>query len=624
MVLTGVSVWAKPADPRLMQRLLEEGRTAEYQEMLSHAAADRQLTQAMLEQRQAISTNGRRLDIGGSNVANLAPKGLVILVEFSDLKMTALTHAAADSMLNSDSYHYMGAQGSARQYFIDQSEGQYQPEFQVVGPIELDSCHDYYGTNQEIYGIRMDRYLADVVIEACLAAEDSVDFSEFDNDGDQVVDFVYIIYAGTGEADSGNSTDIWPCSSALPNLLWYGCTNQTEYTGRNWLNIDGKYIYNFACSNEINASNSARDGLGTFCHEYSHVIGLPDLYDTTYGTNYSKRLTPGSWHLMDAGSYNNDGITPPNYTVWDKFFCGWLKPAKLTEPKDTILLPGENCCFTNAFSLKPTTTSTIYYMENRQQTGWDTYLPGHGLVVWEVNFSSYAWQNNTVNNDKLHYAIYGNTNYPKGGTAFEALSGKSVSYIQEQDSNIVFCFMGGDGSLVDKCEQPYSWTAKAALQEGPVQLGNLTWEVKSANSIFGYGFMGATIGSKDNVSDSISLNLQNTDECIPGTISIRARSKDATLRVSIDGQVLGEKTLTGALVTNTFPNYQQLQGELQVEILNSSETCYIKTIEISYDIPEPEAIQSNLLPSVAEKILRDGQLLLRRGDCYYDITGKKL
>ena len=331
---------------------------------------------------------------------NLAPRGLVILVNFSNSKFAAAnTQLAMDDLMNSSSYTYNGATGSVRQFFSDQSDGQYKPYFDVVGPITLTNNVAHYGANGSDGN---DVLPGDMVVEACSIANASygVDFTKYDNDGDGEVDFVYLIYAGKGEADGGADNTIWPHNWSLDGArYWNNCSYTTAQS-----RFDGKYINNYACSGELSGAG-ARTGIGTIAHEFGHVIGLPDLYDIDYGQNYEDEMTPGSWHIMDNGSYNNSGKTPPNYTIYDKYFLGWETPTNPGNTPQTLTLQAAGTDGYNAYQitsgnslLAATNTNTVYYIENRQKSGWDAYLPGHGMLIWQVKYNATAWNDNEVNN----------------------------------------------------------------------------------------------------------------------------------------------------------------------------------------------------------------------------------
>ena len=348
--------------------------------------------------------------------ATLPPKGLLLLVQFSDTAFfTPNPHSAFDSLANSIDYTYNGATGSAREYFRAQSGGQYVPDFKVVGPITLPHPMAYYGKNDSK---GYDLYLADFVIDACLAAKDSVDWTQFDSDNDGFVDLVFLLYAGYGEADSHITNTIWPCKWDLPSALYSGYTNQETYyyhwneeTGKEDYKLptfSGKMVNKFACSNEWTYRCNCRCGIGTFVHEFSHALGLPDYY--VADDNSNKNYTPGSWSLMGYGNYVNNGNTPPNYSVYDKYYLGWVTPTFLsTSQQVTLPADGETYYMLTRSGIAPAdgafTQDTVYYLENRQYTGWDTYLPGHGLLVWQVVYDEQKWFEGLPNTDAVRYTL---------------------------------------------------------------------------------------------------------------------------------------------------------------------------------------------------------------------------
>lgn len=352
----------------------------------------------------------------GVGSPNLAPRGVVILVNFSDSEMKdGHTRAVFDNMCNSTNCTTNGYRGvnygSAAQYFADQSSGSYRPAFDVFGPVTLSHPTVYYGeqggTEEEPIN---DMYLADFVIDAVKAADAAgCDFSQYDSDNDGWVDFVYFIYAGQGQASGGSSETIWPHNWSLTSALWWNYTHGTSgyfcnKTDCRVPQLDGKYINSYACSAELD-NNKNLGGIGTLCHEFGHVIGLPDLYDTQYGDNYNNHLTPSEWDIMDVGSYNGNGHCPPNYDPWEKYFLGWVEPVNPgNEGTDGVLYSNGTTDYNvyqiNASGVQQGATSEgwCYYIENRQQRGWDTFIPSHGMVIWKVNYNEEVWQNNAPNN----------------------------------------------------------------------------------------------------------------------------------------------------------------------------------------------------------------------------------
>lgn len=403
---------------------------------------------------------------------NIAPRGLVILVNFTDVAFTT-DKAELDSMLlgknytRDYSYFYDGkkqsitSKGSAWQYFYDSSNGHYDPQFDVIGPVTVSKNMEYYGKNNP--STQFDAEPWTMVKEACQLVDDSVDFKQYDNNNDGYVDFVYVIYAGYGEADGGDENTIWPHSYWLLNA---GITCK----------VDGKYVDLYACGNELDSRTNYHTGIGTFCHEFSHVLGLPDLYETTgYGTH----KTIGAWSILDYGPYNNDGNTPPAYSAYEQFFMGWLMPRLIVDAENVELeeLQASNSALlissTDQHNLigndpKPT---TFYLLENRQQVGWDKYLPGHGLMLTKVQYSSNNWQQNTVNNKAQSMGVDlieadGMTPnskqngydgkpgdlFPAGATAYLGITNHSIEDVSEQDGIIYFKYRGGIANSTEQVQ----------------------------------------------------------------------------------------------------------------------------------------------------------------------------
>lgn len=388
---------------------------------------------------------------------NVAPRGLVILVNFADLAFET-SHAELDSMLTGNnytrdySYTYRGktynitSEGSARQYFQDASYGQYNPQFDVIGPVTISNNMSYYGKNDS-YG--SDMYPDKMVSEACKLAdtEYDVDFTQYDNDNDGYVDFVFVIYAGYGEADGGAATTIWPHTW---NLLAAGTRCQ----------VDGKTVDLYACGNELDYYSKMHTGIGTFCHEFSHVLGLPDLYVT----NTASHATMNEWDIMDYGPYNNEGNTPPTFSAYERFFMGWLTPRLITEPENITLedLNSSNsaliiteCDSSNLIGNDPN-PATFYMIENRQQEGWDKNLPGHGMMLTKIQYSLNKWISNTVNNtaDRMGVDLieangktsdYGKATdlFPAGASKYLGITNHAIEAIEEVDGVIKFKYKGG-------------------------------------------------------------------------------------------------------------------------------------------------------------------------------------
>lgn len=309
-------------------------------------------------------------------------KALVILVEYKDVKFTLDNpHDYFSRLLNEPGFSDYGGTGSAADYFRECSSGAFQPEFDVFGPVTLSQNMVFYGGNAS----GNDANPAMMVIEACEQLDAAVDFSQYDRDNDGYIDNVFVFYAGRGEATGGGADTVWPHS--------WGITS--AYSTKRYI-YDGVTLDHYACSNEWEEGHP--DGVGTFVHEFSHVMGLPDLYTTAY----TNAFTPGNWSAMDYGPYNNEGRTPPLYGAYERYALGWMAPAVVDGPMDASLPP----ISTNVAGIIRTESDYEFFLlENRQQSSWDTYIPGHGMLIWHIDYNITIWNENTVNNSLLHQYV---------------------------------------------------------------------------------------------------------------------------------------------------------------------------------------------------------------------------
>ena len=384
-------------------------------------------------------------------------KALVLLVEFSDVKFTLSDpHDYFSRMLGERGFADYGATGCAEEYFEECSGGAFLPEFVLAGPVTLSNPMRYYGANQG--GAGNDVRAGDMIVEACTLADTQVDFAEFDRDGDGFIDNVYVFYAGLGEATCDDPNTIWPHS-------W----NITEAFSEPKM-FDGKRLDYYACSNEWETygGKGRPDGVGTFIHEFSHVLGLPDLYETSYSQG---AFTPGSWSVLDYGPYNNDGMTPPLYGAFERYALGWIKPREVDRPVNATLQPvGDNV----AGIIRTDRSNEFFLIENRQQTGWDAFIPGHGMLVWHIDYDASVWSGNKVNNDPTHQYVdleeadNRQTNWSRDGDSFPGASG-----IRSFTSQTRPAMRTWSGTAIDF---PISEIAETSE-------GNITFTVLDGNSV---------------------------------------------------------------------------------------------------------------------------------------------
>ena len=321
-------------------------------------------------------------------------RGLLILVEFNDKSFSRTDYKDIISdMINQKGYTgYIGdngrkvnCPGSVCDYFSDNSMGLFQPEFDVCGPYKV-NYSQYYpnGTNN-----------ANRLINAAINAADSdIDFSNYDGDGDGVVDLVYFIFAGNGSNYDGNDSRLfWPHRSVI-------------FNGQNYVQKDGVVLWDYASSVELcgwtsQPSSIAIDGIGTICHEFSHVLGLPDFYDTDYSGSGGDSNHPGEWSVMAGGSYFNNGRSPVGYSAFERYMVGFAAPEVIDSAGSYTLegLQESN----RSYRINTPVNKEFFILENRQKKHWDQYLPGHGMLVFRVDSTKVSvWRDNTVNCNPKH------------------------------------------------------------------------------------------------------------------------------------------------------------------------------------------------------------------------------
>lgn len=351
-------------------------------------------------------------------------KGLAILVEYSDVAFQSTNTANADftEMLNSEGYSKNGATGSARDYFVANSNGEFDPEFVVVGPYKLANPRKYYGENSEAGSDMRPAYM---ILEACnLADREGLDFSQFDGNNDGQIDLVFVFFAGNNEAESGRQFPdaVWPHMSYLiPKGTPGGSNLDTTETPV----FDGKIAYTYACTSELKGAGKEYSGIGSFCHEFGHAIGLPDNYDTdgesngsAFGLQYAD--------IMAAGNYLNDGRTPPAYNIFERWLLGWASPKEITEAGEYRLGPLYDDHGFVIFTDENRDEFFLFENHNAQANGkafkWDKYLlegdsnvnypsgfaGGNGMLVYHVDIGTDVlprWDANRGNAYSAHECL---------------------------------------------------------------------------------------------------------------------------------------------------------------------------------------------------------------------------
>ena len=338
---------------------------------------------------------------------------LVILVDFADLPFTY----SNQDFVNMTSQHNYNNYGSVRDYYLDNSDNQFEMALRVVGPYTLPRNMAYYGN----YNNENDDYgYQEFVHDALMSADADVDFSHFDNDNDGYVDGIHIIFAGTPESSTGNEDEIWPHRW---NLWAYNDV------------LDGKKIYTYACSAE-KRNASQMDGIGTMCHEFGHVLGLPDNYDTDYASSGGNSVSTGTYDIMASGSYNNGGDTPPFLSAGEKIITDWIHIDTLSSPQQNLHIKYLTGKTDTAFFVRAGQSNEFFILEHRKKHSWDNYLPGEGLLIYHGNEDRINnWLNNGRNVINTVPTLRGWFIEPSTGKVDDGVNGKApwASQTQAED-----------------------------------------------------------------------------------------------------------------------------------------------------------------------------------------------
>lgn len=414
-------------------------------------------------------------------------KGLIILVNFKDVKFGRThTRTMFDNIANKKGFtNSLGFKGSVKDYFLAQSNGQFELDFDVVGPYTLSQNMAYYGAHSK--DGRVDVKPGHMVLEACQMADKDVNYKDYDWDGDGEVDQVFVIYAGFGEADGGSEDTIWPHESQL-----------STYVSKPYETKDGVNVNTYACGNENTYDRLGRsriNGIGTICHEFSHCLGYPDLYDTNY-SNFGM----GSFDLMCSGSYNGESFCPPNYSAYEKWIAGWITPTVLDKPASVKDMQAQDVQYGQAFVVYNDNNKNEYYLiENRQQNVgiWDKQLPASGMMITHVDYDENIWEWNNVNTIVNYSSQYG----PEYAYLDNDHQRLTIFHADNEDGSSADSQAGdlypfnGNNSLTDTS------TPAATIYQGGSTMGKpITNITQNEDGSIDFDFMG---GSNDNIISGI-------------------------------------------------------------------------------------------------------------------------
>lgn len=421
---------------------------------------------------------------------------LIILVSFADRAFT-YTREDFDSLASQPGYSRNGATGSVKDYYYDVSFGQLELNPTVAGPYTLSQPMAYYGATGPSFS---DVNPKEMVSEACALADSEIDFSQFDMNNDGIVDAVHVIFAGAGEASTGETDAIWPHRwSIYP----YDSLDIT---------FDGVTLRDYSCSAE--KMGSGMDGIGTICHEFGHVLGLPDLYDTDYEGSGGQATAINTWSIMASGSYNNYSNTPASFTAYEKYRLNWLQLDTLEVAGEYVLPPLMDS--NKAYIITSPYEDEFFVFENRNQSSWDTYVPNSGGLIFHVkqegdynincdpNYQKYDIEeadrnddDNTLATDVFPSAQYNNffADYSQPNSILwngESLNKPITRITRDTSDNCIrFRFMIPDSSAIVE-----------TIHES-IKLSNTSYQVKGVEvyaGIYNYTFKGFALDTLQDFS----------------------------------------------------------------------------------------------------------------------------
>lgn len=471
-------------------------RTAQERNMMKAQRRDIFFSEKADRRRAAV----RRVPVGTTDPPYFphvgSPTAIVILVNFADTTFTVSDPVKSfDQYLNGDKQQNLGHYednnyGSVRRYFEDMSFGQFSPQFKVFGPVTVSKGMAYYGKN----GGDIDVCYREMLTEAVDSVEKYclIDFDDpiYDSDNDGNIDLVYFIYAGFGESNGAPTETLWPKSGRL--------------NGGNIITLDnGKKIRRFGISNELYGRSykslkdgdkfvKCIDGIGLFCHEFSHTLGLPDFYPDKW--HLEARTVSNQememWSLMDGGEYLGGGYRPAAYTAWEREAMGWFEVETLSESQHIDIMPIDHGG--KAYRIvNPADENEYMMVENIQKKDWSQKALGHGLLVYHVYWPAKTvnlgdYPNNTkdyprmavVPADSLLFSFYLIGTQEPWGT--------KIIYQKDEDGNYVLDENGKKIVLSDHVVQTSDYNAHHAGDPFPGnnKVTELSWNLQLPNFVW--------------------------------------------------------------------------------------------------------------------------------------------
>ena len=462
----------------------------------------------------------------------------VILVEFSDVefsvenpKATFDKYLNGKELFNKETDPEMGQNyASVAKYFKDMSFGKFEPEFEVYGPVNLGKPLATYGA-----GYSSEENMGLLLTDVCTAVDDEVDFTQYDSNDDGNIDLIYIIYAGFSQSIAGNSTDCIHPKSGYLSLA---------------KSFDGMDVKRYGVNNELNgtpadqANGPIINGIGLFCHEFSHCMGLPDLYPKS-GSIAEACINQNMdyWSLMDAGEYTANGYRPTAYTAWERERLGWMEIGTLTGPSNVELKSlDEGGAAFRIYNDKDETGHEYYIVENVQNNGWNKNLFGNGLMVTHVDYLSSQFSlggckvNNTGGHPRMHVMAADGMFVPEyflGSTIEDSY----ITFLKEHNADLVAKYGGQVFSIED-----YKAEAAGDLFPGTSNATSLTDDSQPMKA---WTYNGETMGkpitdiTNDTEKGIVSFKFMGGGEPVDGINEVTVNKTTDSRVYSISGTYMG-------------------------------------------------------------------------------------
>lgn len=367
----------------------------------------RQCGTAMLMEREAAAYSKGQRAISTQN--NYVPHTgtitiPVVLVNFKDVKFKInKPKKAFEQLFNIDKQADLGDRnhlnyGSVAKYFRDMSHGEFTPKFKVYGPVTVDKPETHYGGTREDNNKDEDPW--QLVKDALKLVEDSVtedDIKSFCRDGkSKTIDCVYIVYAGLGQNDGGDGTTVWANCSTTGGATLRGKEVR-------WYTMSGELSPEIKDKDGTTIIPIGVNGLGVICHEFSHSLGLPDMYPTEDSARVDNQEME-YWDLMDGGEYTYNGFRPTAYTAFEKEQMGWPVDIKTLDSDASVIMQTSTEQGGTAYKIvNPDNPNEYLMLECIQRKGWNKHLFGNGLLVYHVCLPSETITSNTYLNNTRGY-----------------------------------------------------------------------------------------------------------------------------------------------------------------------------------------------------------------------------